>query len=99
MQKSREYPKGSSIIFQDDGGAPLLFRLPSMHPPNDPPQLQLGIFQSLSMPRTSNEGDEQEQQNPLEKCQHANQMHFSLFHEDVDLARAIERYALAEFVA
>jgi hypothetical protein len=66
-----------------------------MHPPSDPPQLQLGIFQSLSMPIPN----EHEEENSLEKCLQANRMHFSLFHEDVDLARAIERYALAEFVA
>jgi hypothetical protein len=76
---------------KDDGGAPLLCELAAKY---DPP-IQLGLFQSLTLPANIASDSEID---PLEKCRMAREMRFSFFYDDVELAQAIERHALAEFV-
>jgi hypothetical protein len=64
----------------------------------DPP-IQIGLFQALTVVGAGRVVKKDGQENSLDKCRHATQMRFSLFHEDIQLAEAIQRHALAEFVA
>lgn len=85
----------------DDAGAPLLCKLSKYQEP----ALQLGIFQSLTVPggMAANDYEQNEKGNKtvdqLDKCKFATQMRFNLFNADESLAKAIEKYALTEFVS
>uniref|UniRef100_A0A915P551 Peptidase S1 domain-containing protein n=1 Tax=Meloidogyne floridensis TaxID=298350 RepID=A0A915P551_9BILA len=85
----------------DDTGAPLLCKLSKYQDP----ALQLGIFQSLTVPggKTAKDDEPNDKSNKtideLNKCKLATQMRFNLFNADESLAKAIEKYALTEFVS
>nr|CAD2190978.1 unnamed protein product [Meloidogyne enterolobii] len=85
----------------DDTGAPLLCKLSKYQDP----ALQLGIFQSLTVPggKAAKDDEQNDKSNKtideLNKCKLATQMRFNLFNADESLAKAIEKYALTEFVS